>query len=513
MAKPSGTVARVASGVVGLAAVSVVSTLSQIVVVPLALRWWGPERYGEWVTLTALVTFLTLTDLGVQTYVVNRMAANHARGRLDDVQRDLDDALGFQAPLAGALLVMIAIGAFALPVQRWMGLGQITGTQTGAVLVLLAIEPILGVPTGVAAGIYRASGRLARGAWFDVARRSVALLATLIVIVGGTGVVGVAVVRAAMAILAAAVLFWDLGRTMPGLSFRLSHGRPAPGVRLAAAGLPFLLLPLAEFAASQGSLLILQRSGSGLAVAEFATHRTIANATMMAASFFTAAVWPELTRMDALADTPGVRRAFLVLTRMNVMAVGGTFAVVFAIAPVVYPAWTGHRLHLDNGVLFLLGLRAVMWSVWGAAGTVLAATNRKRWLVVSHALGAMTVVSLSSVLIPRWGALGAAIALVVGEALSQGWALPLSACRISGTAPGDWTRNVAWAATGAGVVPLLIALGIRSVTGDGVASVLASGCAAVGATMAGSWAAAGAEVRNALVVAAKRRLRWGGHRS
>jgi hypothetical protein len=41
-----------------------VTVLVQLVNVPVMLRFWGPELYGEWLLLSAIPTYLLLTDMG-----------------------------------------------------------------------------------------------------------------------------------------------------------------------------------------------------------------------------------------------------------------------------------------------------------------------------------------------------------------------------------------------------------------------------------------------------------------
>src|SRR5713101_6697831 len=92
-ASGASVLVRVGKGLGALFTGAAVQILGQLTVVPIALYAWGKVRYGEWLVLTGLVTFLRLTDLGLQTFVVNRMCASYARGERDDMQSALDGAL------------------------------------------------------------------------------------------------------------------------------------------------------------------------------------------------------------------------------------------------------------------------------------------------------------------------------------------------------------------------------------------------------------------------------------
>jgi O-antigen/teichoic acid export membrane protein len=489
---------RVTRGATALAAASFINILSQLLVVPFALRAWGPERYGEWVSLSALITFLTLTDLGVQVFVVNRMTASHARGRLEEFETDLADALAFQTPVALLLFAAVILIMVGTSPGAWLGLRVISHRDMFLIVVLLAVEPLVGLPMGVAGGVYRATGRLARAGWLDVGKRSATLSLTVLTILAGGGVVGVAAVRAGMTLLTAMIWLRDIRRTNPWLRLRIRPSRAGAGAKLALGGFPFLLLPLADLAATQGTILVLQHVGSGSAVAEFSTHRTVANAAGIAASFLTAAVWPELTRMEASDDNSGLGRAFGSLTRVNVWMIGSTLSVLLPLAPVLYPAWTGKGLRFEPAVLLVLGLRGVVWGAWGAAGTTLAATNRRRWLVIANFGGAATVVFLALLLVPRMGTLGAAIAIASGEALVQAWILPWLVCRLTGATFRQWSWNAGSAVLASVVLPGIAVFAVRAIVGRGtLPDLIGAGAAAITALL-GGWLILGNQLRRAV---------------
>ena len=84
---------------------------------------WGTQTYGEWLALSAMVAYLATLDLGMQTYVVNRLNQCHARGEMGDYTRVLHTGLlvntaipfsdwcGAAVDLQGAADRLAAIGA------------------------------------------------------------------------------------------------------------------------------------------------------------------------------------------------------------------------------------------------------------------------------------------------------------------------------------------------------------------------------------------------------------------
>jgi len=159
-----GFVGRVSKGMGALSLGSAVNIVSQITIVPVALYAWGKFRYGEWILLTGLVQLVKLTDLGLQTYVVNRLCAAHAHNDRQQLQRVLHSAVRVQLPVVLSIYGGLAIVLVSVPWAQVLGLHTISGARLVGLGLLLSGELLLGVPMGTIAGVYRAIGRLARAA-------------------------------------------------------------------------------------------------------------------------------------------------------------------------------------------------------------------------------------------------------------------------------------------------------------------------------------------------------------
>src|ERR1700761_3767696 len=78
------------------------AVLSQLLVPPLFLRFYdhGMTVYGEWIALSASVTYLSTLNYGIQTYASNQMTILHSGG----------DVRGARAVQASALRLLLSIG-------------------------------------------------------------------------------------------------------------------------------------------------------------------------------------------------------------------------------------------------------------------------------------------------------------------------------------------------------------------------------------------------------------------
>jgi O-antigen/teichoic acid export membrane protein len=458
--QPAGAtlVNRVGKGVGALSLSAVVQIASQLTIVPVALYAWGKIHYGEWVVLTGLVTFLRLTDLGLQTFVVNRLCASYARGEREEMQRALSDALRVQLLLVSAVAAVVTVSLVVLPVERVLALQTVSHTTVAAVGVLLAIELLMGVPMGVIAGIYRATGRLARGGVIGACQQFAIMALTISLIVFHAGFVSLAAIRVGIGVVVSAWILYDLHRLYPWLRLWPKEGDMGAGFRMIGPGLFFMTIPLADYLSNQFTLMVLQRSLNGGEVSRLSTHRTVVNLAVMASGLLTTAVWPELTALHARSETNQLIKAHRSLVRINMWLVAAVAFGMLPFIPLIYPSWTAGRLTIDSWTLGFLITRILLWGVWSASMTVLCAINKQK-SVALVLLGAAALTSILSILlIPRIGMSGAALAQLIGDASLSAWLIPLLASREIKDGFGRFFSDVAAAFVKGVLAPIALGL-------------------------------------------------------
>ncbi len=426
---PGRTTTRIVKGAGALSLTSVVNIVSQIVFVPVALSIWGTDAYGEWLVLTGLITFLSFTDLGIQTYVVNCMCSNYVRNEREELQRRLHSALRLQVPLAVGVLAAVAMAFALFPIKSLLGLRTVSSSTIFLTVLLLAGELLIGVPMGVVGGVYRATGYLPRGAILGTIRQAAIFGVTLGLLALSRNFAVIAAGRFVVSLLIMTAILVDLHRLHPWLKMYPSSGSWAEGVRMVGPGLLFVAIPMLQYASLQGILTLLQRSHAGSDVSWFSTHRTVVNFAVMVSGLLTVAVTPEFTSLYALDS----RRSLLVLyrsvQRVNLWLVAAVLMGMLPFLPYVYPRWTAGRLQLDWILLAILISRTVAWAWWNTGVIFLASINRVRPIVIALAISTGITMLAAGLLVPRWGVDGAAAAWISGDLLSTAWLVPRAVSR------------------------------------------------------------------------------------
>jgi O-antigen/teichoic acid export membrane protein len=79
------------------------NVISQLLLPLIFLRHYGVASYGEWLTLTATVSYLATLNFGLQTFVNNQVAICYNGGEIEETN----------TLQATALLLLLLIGAYS----------------------------------------------------------------------------------------------------------------------------------------------------------------------------------------------------------------------------------------------------------------------------------------------------------------------------------------------------------------------------------------------------------------
>lgn len=419
----------------------VLNQVGNVLLVPLFLHSWGSAVYGEWLVLWAAVGSLTLLDLGMQTYVVNRMCQAHAQGRLDDLHRDLHSSLRVYLVVVGVGLLAMLVAVTTLPLDQLLNLRETDRTAAALTLMFLSLNTVLvSIPVGLIAGLYRASGAYTRGQMIGNGLHLTQLVLTASLLMLELPMTALAASRFLMDLGGTGLILWELRRFRPEIEIGVRRGTLSHGWSLMGPGLLFFVMSIAALLNVQGTLLVLNGFLSAVAVAQFSTTRTLANLIAQSGNTISAALWPEVTAAEARGEVEHLRRFCLSLVKLNVSLAVLAALLLRVVGPDFYRVWTQRQLNFDSTLLDIFLLQVVLMAFWSSSGLVLLASNRQgayAWWTLGNAI---VTIALSFLLAPRWGAAGVAAAGLLGDVVCALWVVPRLACRFLGEAQSAfWT--------------------------------------------------------------------------
>src|ERR1700688_1497768 len=280
----------------------VVTAVIQLGTVPLLLHAWGAAKYGDWLILSAIPSYLSLTDLGFgdasASDMTMRVAAGDRKGAIET----------FQSSWVLLSIVSLFVGLLAasavwrVPWHRWVKLASLTDVQASAVVLVFGAYLLVSQQCGVFESGFRCDGNFATGTIFGTLLRLVETgLATTIGILTGSLLWAAAtyLVTRSIGIIAYGLL---LRRQSPWLPIGWSNARLSRIKELAAPALGFVALPLANAISIQGFTLLIAALLGSVAVTQFSTMRTLTRVNFQLMTVIAWAMWPEMPRAFGEGD-------------------------------------------------------------------------------------------------------------------------------------------------------------------------------------------------------------------
>lgn len=433
---------RVTNGVLANLLGQVITAVGQLVLIPVFLGFWGQQLYGEWLSLSAAVTYLSMLDFGMQTYLVNRLNQAYVRGQYKEHSRMLHSALLFSIALSVSAMVLMVVILSLVRIEKWFVFAHTTHRTAALVEVLLCTQVVGAIPFGLISGCYRSIREYARGQMVNNVRTLVSIGLTALVIMAGRGLAAVA---AAQLIVLVACAIWvcvDLRLRHREIRIGLSEANMRQAISFLGPSGLFFLIQAAAALTIQGSTLMVSALFGAASVAAFVPLRTLANLVRQMVGVLHSALWPEVTALETAHQYEALRNVHLMTSKVVVIGSACAAMILHFRGPEILALWTHHGKIFDPHLLDAFLVLLVSQSPWLTSSLVLVASNNHRRLSICYFASAAVGLGLGFLAARRFGMVGIVYGMCVGEYLACGWIIVRTACRLMGESVLHFVANV-----------------------------------------------------------------------
>jgi O-antigen/teichoic acid export membrane protein len=425
-------VRRVTLGALANVLSQVLNSGGQMLVVPVLLAGWGKQLYGEWLALSAAAASLAVLDLGMQSYVVNRLNQCHALGSKEDYARILQSGILFSAAVANIAALAIAPALWLFPLERWLKLSEETHAQAAWIGVLIVLQVLYAIPYGLLNGVYRSIDEYPRGQMINNGRLLLSLAGTVAAVWLGGGPSSVAAAQVAALVVAGGFIVWDIKRRHPEipLGFRLGEFRLA--FSFIAPSASFLGIQMVAALVVQGSTLLVNGLFGAALLVSFSTSRTLSNLIRQVGATIQNAVWPEFTALEAQQRIGELQRVHMLTSKIVMLSATCAAVYVMVYGDVILRFWTRGQVAYDAWLMTGFMLLTASRSMWLTSSILLSATNRQKTVFAATLACAGVGLPLGYALSFRFGLTGLVLGLAIADAAFCSLWLPATACRAIG---------------------------------------------------------------------------------
>jgi len=416
--------------------------LGNLLLVPLFLSHWSTTTYGEWMALSAVIAYLNAADLGVNAAAGNKMVAAYARGDLRTFQSVQGSAIAFYVVLAGAVTVLCGVACLTLPIGAWRGIKSISAAAAAWIAWILASRTVWQMPIAQLASVYRSTGNLAATQWIVNGQAVLLIAVTALVVMRGGSVVQVAACSVLPSACAACGAWCLLRCEHRELIPSLRRGTRSEFLDLIRPSLLFGVMILAIAVSVQGPVVAVSAILGGSAVALLVTTRSLTFLLRQGLGMVTAAVWPELTRLDASGSESALRAGHRLMVIGSVVMSCAFAGALWWEGAEVFQVWTRGRILPDSTLMRAFLASLILQTPWVASAAFTTASNRHRnlaWCWIGASAMNMTGCVL---LLGKVGLLAVPLSAMLGESAMCYHFVVRDTCRALGEQYGRFARRL-----------------------------------------------------------------------
>jgi Membrane protein involved in the export of O-antigen and teichoic acid len=409
-------------------AVRMITTVIGLVTVPLILGALGKSRYGLWSTITTLVAWVALFDLGLSNGLVNRLAKAYGKEDLEDANRYFTTAFVAMMGLAGLLVICLALTIPLLPWSSFLGVrGEVdNGTVVWSIAAALGAF-VIAMPLAIVPQLFAAFQRSYLTNAFSLIGALVGFAVLILALAMNASMPFLVLAFSSGAVVASALgLVYALGGGFRWLKIRRRYISWTTLRSLMSLSVPMFLFQIGALAVNETQSIILARRCGLATVADFGIVMRLYLLTASLIQLGTGSFIPPLREAHERGDWLWVRTAFrrTLVIRLGIASVGAV--TMIWLGNDILRVWLG-RSDIAYGRHVWATLAVVqIASIWVSTHSELLWIMDRLWVLVGlvFANGAVTIY-LTWYWAPRYGVLGAFLALGVVTILVNTWFVPL----------------------------------------------------------------------------------------
>jgi O-antigen/teichoic acid export membrane protein len=402
------------------------ATIVQLVQVPVFLHFWSVPLYGEWMIVTAVPSYLNISNFGFGNVAGNEMTMMAARGDREGALRVFQSCWWLITIICTAFILLLGGVLYLFPTAQFLKLHAIGETDTKWIIFYLGCSVLLAQLEALLQSAYRCIGRYAYGSFIKSIFSLTAFGMMLIPVALGGGARTTAMVFALVNVFFTVVMCIMVRREIPWIRYGWAHASFGEIRRLAAPAVAFMAFPIGNALNLQGTLMAVGYALGPTAVVVFGTARTVSRVALQIVQMVNNTFWPELSSAFGQNDIALTRSLHRRSCQLALIIGVIVIATMMTIGPWFLTHWTGGHVPPSRGLLSILLLVVIANSLWSTSSTLLAAVNRHQKLAAWYLFGTSVTVVLTYVLAKYLGLYWAAASLLVSEIIMDLYVLPAS---------------------------------------------------------------------------------------
>lgn len=404
-----------------------ITIFMQLVVPPFFLRFYtsGVEMYGEWIALSASISYLQTLNYGIQTYANNQVAILYSGGDLQAAKVVQSSAFRL---LLSLILFFVLGGLFLLflPIGSLLKLSHVSSQDAAITLYLLLVQMAAFMLFEFLANTFMAVGLMHRGGNWANAQRFCSVLSMAAAISQRSSFPVLAVAQLAPLLVFLVLIYLDIRRQVPQLVPSLRNaGWRQIGAILKPSG-HFGLIAIAGFLTWQAPVLVIQIVLGPAASGLFGLVRVVFQMSRQLLAIASSVISQDITLLFGQRNWEQLRRLYDLSERVVLFLVPVVSVGSLLMCPFLFAIWLHKRDLYEPLICTLMAILSAVLGIKEHKTQFQSASNRHEVLSYFILTGYAVMLAVSFFCMKAFGLPGFLLTWLTWEIIQTSFILRLN---------------------------------------------------------------------------------------
>ncbi len=394
---------RILKGISANLANSLLIVIIQIITVPVLIKFWGLQYYGEWIALITLPSYIAMSDLGLGVVANTEINILLAQNNEIEAKKIFNQSFNLMLKV-GLLPFFILIILVNIPIfYTTLNIQSISHKHFIITTVLLFLYGYWALVISLPLGLYRSIGQYARGVNISTIFRTLEMGIFLTAVWQGASMVMASLIFFLLRLLQSIYISIDLKKRCNVIDHSISKWDTNSINHIIKPSIAMIGLHLGQNFIVQGVVIVINVVLGGASVVVFSTTRTLCNFAKQMIGIINLSYFGEFTTAFASGDKILTKK---LLKQAEWMVWTATFVstlFLFFAGDLILKIWTQGQLVREEPFYTIFLFSIIFNSIWYIRYTFLLSTNQHTRLTIPYLLISILILYLLYTLLPIYG--------------------------------------------------------------------------------------------------------------
>lgn len=399
----------------------IVSSVTNLLLVPIYIYYLGDENYGLWLIVLTLISYLGFSHLGIGQSISNFVARSNANQDYASIETGVSTAFWLYFAIVTPLIILITIviNAGLLP-----GLIESSSDFSAVVEPVVLVSSILflfKLPLTVFGASLRALNLIYLEQLLSLIFTVIQFLCVLLTLYLGYGLIGLSLVYGATGILLGVATLICLKKSTQNLTISIRQFSPDLAFALIRPGGYFFLLQIAGALIAGLDNIVIGKFLGTKEVVPFAVAMKLCFLCMSVLSVIASNLLPSITHAFSQNDSHELRRIYFALLKLCFGMGSLIFLNMMAVGPDFIRLWVGNDSYVGDLCFYLILTHLMINTVLWPADAIIVGTSRHKLYALTTVFEGLLNLTLSIYLVQLWGVAGVIVATIIARGGISFW--------------------------------------------------------------------------------------------